>query len=256
MDNAVAILKRIGLNQYETSIYIALLKNGSSSAGELSGTAEVPRSRVYDVLLSLEKKGFALAQLTKPVSYAPVEPDKLIGIMRSEYKREFDSKVSELESLKDDLVSTLEPLQSKELLPEHEEPSGLIKSKKNIHRHIENMFMTSKKSICKMGSHAGLREVSEHHHEHMKNAKNRGIDIKVMGSIGNPGDLSMLRKVSKVRRIDGIDSRFIIKDGKEALVLLTPEKSEQEIGLLVKNEYFARSMQQIFDHYWEHAKAI
>jgi len=256
MDNAVAILKRIGLNQYETSIYIALLKNGSSSAGELSGTAEVPRSRVYDVLLSLEKKGFASAQLTKPVRYSPVEPGKLAGIMSAEYRREFESRVSELESLQDDIVSTLAPLQSKEQVAEHEESSGVIKSKKNIHRHIENMVLTSKISICKVGTHAGLREVSEHHHEHLKKAKGRGIDIKVMGSIENADELAQLRKVSKIRHIEGMDSRFIIKDGKEALLLLTPEKSEQEIGLLIRNEEFARSMQQIFDHYWEHAKAI
>lgn len=256
MDNATAILKRIGLNKYETSIYIALLGNGNSSPGELSRLADVPRSRIYDVLSSLEKKGFALAQFTKPVRYAPVAPDRLSDILRSGYKRELESKISELDSLKGSLVSALEPLYSQEKDKEKEGFSGIIKNSRNIHRKIEEMVHSSKSSICKVSSHEGLKEMSKQHHAHLRTAKKRGVKIKFMGNIKDHEELSHLRKVSSVRHIDGIEGRFLIKDGKEALVLLTPHGSKKEIGMLVKNDYFAGSMQQIFDHYWEHAKEI
>ncbi len=256
MDNATAILKRIGLNNYETSIYIALLKNGSSSAGELSASANVPRSRVYDVLSSLEKKGFAMAQLAKPVKYAAVPPDKLANILRSEYKREFESKTQELVSLDRSIISALEPLYVKGKGSESREFSGVIKSSKNIHKHIENMVATSKRSLCKIGSHEGLKKVGKHSHEHFKKARKRGVEIKLMGNIRSKEELAHLRRVSNIRHIEGIDGRFVIKDGKEALVLLTPEAGREEMGILVKNEYFARSMQQIFDHYWDHAEEI
>jgi sugar-specific transcriptional regulator TrmB len=51
-------LKVFGLNSYEAKIWVALLSRGVSSAGELSDISNVPRSRSYDVLESLEKKGF------------------------------------------------------------------------------------------------------------------------------------------------------------------------------------------------------
>ncbi len=45
------------LNLYEVKIWTALLSRGISTAGELSEIGDVPRSRTYDVLESLEKKG-------------------------------------------------------------------------------------------------------------------------------------------------------------------------------------------------------
>ena len=48
------------LNLYEVKIWTALLSRGVSTAGELSDIANVPRSRSYDVLESLEKKGFVV----------------------------------------------------------------------------------------------------------------------------------------------------------------------------------------------------
>ena len=44
------------LNEYEAKIWTALLSKGVSAAGELSDIGDVPRSRSYDVLESLEKK--------------------------------------------------------------------------------------------------------------------------------------------------------------------------------------------------------
>src|SRR3989339_589647 len=49
------------LNLYEVKIWAALLSRGVSTAGELSDIAIVPRSRSYDILESLEKKGFAIS---------------------------------------------------------------------------------------------------------------------------------------------------------------------------------------------------
>ena len=55
------------LNLYEVKIWTALLSRGVSTAGELSDIANVPRSRTYDVLESLEKKGFIIMKLGKPI---------------------------------------------------------------------------------------------------------------------------------------------------------------------------------------------
>src|SRR3989338_3408379 len=62
-------IKSLGLNTYEAKIWTALLSRGVSTAGELSDIADVPRSRSYDVLESLEKKGFVIMKLGKPIKY-------------------------------------------------------------------------------------------------------------------------------------------------------------------------------------------
>ncbi|MBR9690362.1 TrmB family transcriptional regulator, partial [Candidatus Woesearchaeota archaeon] len=58
--NFLEKIKEFGLNTYESKIWTALLSRGVSTAGELSDIANVPRSRSYDVLESLEKKGFVI----------------------------------------------------------------------------------------------------------------------------------------------------------------------------------------------------
>ncbi|RLF60605.1 MAG: hypothetical protein DRN25_02295 [Thermoplasmata archaeon] len=48
--------KIFGLNKYEARAYLTLVKEGVSSAKEISKFSGVPYSRIYDVLDSLEKR--------------------------------------------------------------------------------------------------------------------------------------------------------------------------------------------------------
>ena len=71
-------LKDFGLNSYERKLWVALLSRGVSTAGELSDISNVPRSRAYDVLESLEKKGFIIVKVGKPIKYLAVAPSEVI----------------------------------------------------------------------------------------------------------------------------------------------------------------------------------
>ena len=66
------------LNIYETKVWLALLRKGIASAGEVASISGVPRSRTYDVLENLEKKGFAIVKLEKPVKYIGVKPQIIL----------------------------------------------------------------------------------------------------------------------------------------------------------------------------------
>ncbi|MDO8481069.1 MAG: helix-turn-helix domain-containing protein, partial [Nanoarchaeota archaeon] len=57
------VKSHFGLNIYEARIYTSILSRGICSAGELADMSGVPRSRCYDVLESLEKKGFVFQKL-------------------------------------------------------------------------------------------------------------------------------------------------------------------------------------------------
>jgi len=70
------------LNEYEAKIWMALLSKGIATAGELADISSVPRSRSYDVLESLEKRGFILMKLGKPIKYLAVEPHEVISRLK------------------------------------------------------------------------------------------------------------------------------------------------------------------------------
>ena len=77
-----------GLNIYEGKTWLALLSKGAASAGEIAELSGVPRSRTYDVLESLEKQGFVIQKLDKPVKYLAVKPDSVIEKLKSQVTRD------------------------------------------------------------------------------------------------------------------------------------------------------------------------
>ena len=78
-EETLSKLRRIfDLNLYEVRIWTALLSRGKSTAGELSAIANVPRSRAYDILESLENKGFVVMKIGKPIQYLALSPNEVI----------------------------------------------------------------------------------------------------------------------------------------------------------------------------------
>ena len=73
------------LNIYEVKIWTALLSRGISTAGELSDIGNVPRSRTYDVLETLEKKGFIIMKLGKPIKYIAIKPEEIIKRIKKNF---------------------------------------------------------------------------------------------------------------------------------------------------------------------------
>src|SRR6056297_1399285 len=87
------------LNIYETKVWLALLSKGSAYAGEIASLSGVPRSRTYDVLETLEKKGFALAKLGKPAKYLGVKPHIVLEKMKNNVRKEAEDRVVSLSNI-------------------------------------------------------------------------------------------------------------------------------------------------------------
>src|SRR3989338_5018391 len=83
-DDLLSKLRRyFDLNLYEVKLWGSLLSRGVSTAGELSDIADVPRSRSYDVLESLEKKGFVVMKLGKPIKYIAIPPTEVVDRVKN-----------------------------------------------------------------------------------------------------------------------------------------------------------------------------
>src|SRR3989337_2734829 len=93
-------LKDFGLNNYESKLWAALLARGVATAGELSDIANVPRSRSYDVLESLEKKGFVIMKLGKPIKYIAVPPHEVVERVKKQISEEAKENVKRLTDLR------------------------------------------------------------------------------------------------------------------------------------------------------------
>lgn len=60
MEDMINSLKDLGLSRYEAKAYIGLTKIITGNADEIAEISDLPRSRVYDILNGLEKKGICI----------------------------------------------------------------------------------------------------------------------------------------------------------------------------------------------------
>ena len=93
MDEVIEKLKELGFNEYQSKVYIALLKKFPATGYEISKLANIPQSRTYDTLKNLENLNIVLSSNSKPITYTPIKPKELT----KRYKRKFDSTINFLE---------------------------------------------------------------------------------------------------------------------------------------------------------------
>jgi len=93
---SVESLRLMGLTNYETQAYVALTSLISANATEIGLAANVPRSKVYQVLKSLVKKGFVEMSRGKPLIFTVIPPHEVFQKHRNNIKATMDLAEAEL----------------------------------------------------------------------------------------------------------------------------------------------------------------
>lgn len=261
-------LKSIGLNLYERRLWVALLARGTSTAGELSEIANVPRSRTYDILQSLAEKGFVIVQTSKPIKYVVVAPEE--ALERAKNKLEEDMRVMQdrIDSLKESAaMRELNEIFKKGLkLISPEELTGALKGKYSVFQQMGSMFRDANEKINIVTTPEGLNELVASHFDTLKKAKKRGVQIKIAtrtsersaDAIKSMGGIAEIRNLNK-REIP-LTGRFYVVDGKEMMFSLTDSKvvhASQDMALWSKSQYAASNvMEPLFELVWSRSKPV
>ncbi len=99
-EHAVETLKKFGFREYEAKVIYALLRLKEADVKLVSKYAEIPRTKAYEVLKSLVKKGVLAEIGTRPLRFAIVDPDGLLDKLYEEKRREVERLKVEVETLK------------------------------------------------------------------------------------------------------------------------------------------------------------
>jgi sugar-specific transcriptional regulator TrmB len=256
-------IKDFGLNSYEAKIWAALLSRGVSTAGELSDIANVPRSRSYDILESLEKKGFIVMKLGKPIKYIAVPPEEVVERVKKSISAKADVAVASLDKLKDsDVLNELNLLHSKGVdLVDPTDITGAVKGRDNIHDQLNLMLKTTEKSLVLVTSADGIVRKMNYLERQFKKAKDRGVTIEVAvpKTKENADVLSRLSAYATIRELAGVDARFCISDGKELLFMLmsdTEVHPTYDVAVWLNTPFFANALMQLFQLAWKEMKPI
>ena len=253
-------LKDFGLNSYETKLWTALLSRGVSTAGELSDIANVPRSRSYDVLESLEKKGFILMKIGKPIKYIAVTPSEVVERVKKSVQEDASNKIDTINSIKkSEVLSELNALfnQGVEMV-NPVDLSGNLKGRNNIYNHLATMIGNSEKSVVLMTTKHGLLRKSEALEDSFRKAKKKGVKIRIAAPISKEVEdaVKSLEKYAEIRFTES-DSRFCVVDGKEIVFMLTDDNKTHpnyDSGVWVNTKLFAETLENFFDAMWAKLK--
>ncbi|WP_222915312.1 helix-turn-helix domain-containing protein [Natrinema sp. SYSU A 869] len=93
-EEAVKTLEELGLTEYEARCFVALVRISKGTAKEISQVADIPRSRVYDTIERLDRKGLVSVQQTEPRQYKAVPVDTACRRIREDY----DSRINAAEN--------------------------------------------------------------------------------------------------------------------------------------------------------------
>ncbi|BDZ70491.1 TrmB family transcriptional regulator [Methanobacterium petrolearium] len=89
-------LRLMGLTDYETQTYVALTSLISANATEISLAANVPRSKVYQVLKNLVEKDFVEMNRGKPLKFTVIPPHEVFKRSRNHIRETMDQAEAEL----------------------------------------------------------------------------------------------------------------------------------------------------------------
>ncbi len=238
-----------GLNIYETKVWLALLSKGVASAGEISTISGVPRSRTYDVLESLEKKGFAIEKLGKPVKYLGVKPNIIIEKLKNNVKKNAENKIQELLKIKTtEEFNELEKLYRVGISPvKREDLSISLKGKSNISNYLREILQNAEKEVIICTNAKELASKFKLFHQTFSRLKKNNVKIEVALF----GEDNLIKQLSeklnlKIKKIN-IDSKFFIIDRKEILFYLFRDPNQEDIAIWLNSDFFSEAFASLFE---------
>lgn len=247
-------LRDFGLNTYEAKLWTALLSRGVSTAGELSDIANVPRSRSYDVLESLEKKGFIISKVGKPIRYIAVPPEDVIERVKKKVEEESKKRITLINEINSsNLIKELNALHTQgSTLVEPTDLTGSIKGRENLYDHLRSRIKKAEKSVMIVTSEEGLKRKSVALSNILTKAKQRGIKIRLAAPIKDESQFKDLAKIAELKKID-TKARLCVIDGKEITFMLNDDKDihpSSDIGIWINSEFFANTIEKRFVNYF------
>ncbi|MBS3072022.1 TrmB family transcriptional regulator [Candidatus Pacearchaeota archaeon] len=243
------IKEYFNLNIYETKVWLALLSKGIASAGEIAEISGVPRSRTYDVLESLEKAGFAIIKIGKPVKYISVKPTEIIEKMKSKTLNEAQEKVKSLSNLKETQEYVeLEQLHNSGISPiKSVDITGSLRGRANIISRIRELVENAEKEVFICTSVTDFEDKSRVLVPALDKVTKKDIRVRLALS----GDTEKIKKFNtrfnlKARPIDS-KARFFMTDKKEILFMVTHENSDEEMGVWLQSSFFTESLSNLLE---------
>lgn len=236
-------LQEFGLTGYEIRSYTSLLEIGPATASELSEASDVPYSKIYEVLGSLEKKGWIEMEHGRPSKYYPKPPSVAMEITKSQLENALKTN----EAL---VLDELQPLYEKKGVRERPD-IWIVRGNLNVLAKIRETIEHVQKEIL-AAVPAIPDPIAEMLIPLVKTIAERGVKVQLM-TMKSPmsENMAKLTKFCEVRVREQMYGGGIIADSREVILLLGQE-GEEAIGLAIWSDHIglAKFAKNYFEYLW------
>lgn len=236
------MFKKLGLSKNESRVYIILLSIEEARASEIAKLSGVPRSKIYEITESLHEKGFIEIVPEKITKFKAVPFEKAF----SYFIENWENNIKSIKNTKNSIDTYLKNIISREITGSSE--SGfftVLKSKKVIHKKIEEMLFNANENVFFMMSAVDTKRFFNE----LKNSSRKKIKIQILSPIAadNLQFVKRLCAFSEFRHYaHDLAVRIISIDNKEILIYQT----EIPTALYSRDPQFVSFINQLSNTTW------
>ena len=237
--------ERFKLNIYEIKIWASLLSRGVAAASELAEISGVPRSRCYDVLESLEKKGFIIMKIGKPIKYIAVQPEAVVDRVKKRLEEEAEQQIEMVEKLAEtDIFDELELLHKTGIKKVNvEDITDSVAGRNNVNRFVKDMLLRAKKSVTVSTNEFGLKNKVKILRKVKDSLARKKIKVRLYTNVPNANvGLNGIEVLSTKH-----DARFVNVDNEEIFFVMAANDPEYHSGVWIKSPYFVSAINELFE---------
>jgi sugar-specific transcriptional regulator TrmB len=254
-ERELSALRHLGLTEYESRIYLVLVRSGPIKAGEISFFGQVPRTKTYGALRELERKGLLRVIPGKPELYAPSSPSEVLMPLVTKLNKE----VKSTEELVHNLTMTYESNKYvKRDIPQEAGEFWEIEGRKSIFNKLNQIMNDASKSINYCTSPLGLIRAYKAHSEILENVRKKGAIVRVLSPINseNSGVAHELSEIIELKRLDKpFGTNFVSVDGRQLVIIDSkPEDLRTDRGsdraIWSTNKLLIELHEQFFERLW------
>lgn len=241
------ILLELGMTKNEIKVYLALLRFGSASVGEITKDSGVHRRNVYDALERLSEKGLVGHVTIGGVKFFEgTDPHNLFNVIKKE-RESSDEKEKKIKKLVSELLKTNK-------LPKEKQDVKIFRGSESRRIVFEDILKSTKQNLV-LGAHTpselSQRFLSQWHKRRVK----AGVKDKLIFNKRDPyAELLSKFPFTEVRFAPKeINSKSAINIyGNRVAMLLW--SNEQPISIVIDNKKVANDFREYFKFLWEISK--
>ena len=224
-DKTRKALDKIGLTSYEIRTFSSLLKAGELTASDLSQKSGVPYSKIYEVLGTLEEKGWVGSDDSRPTKYFAKSPATALDTT----KQKLDTDFKENQNV---VLNELIPLYEKSGTSERPD-IWVLSGAVNIASKILEMVESCKSEVM-IAIPKASEDLVKQALPKLRSLHDKGVEIIILTSdTMDKESLKALGRVASVNVKKGLFGGGIISDKRYVVLLLGPEVSDSSSSDIV-----------------------